>query len=77
MKCKRRMANSTGSVSELWLSWANSGGETFGEGTADAGKEGGLIDEGIVDGFEEEFEDFEDACAGDGLAWVESGRGVW
>lgn len=53
VKCTRRMANSTGSVRELglWL-WAGGGGETFGEGTGNAVEDGGLIEEGFVDGTE-------------------------
>ena len=63
MKCRRRMANSTGSARAFGL-WAAGGGEAFGEGTADAGKEEWLMDEGVVDGFEEVLEDLEDAGNG-------------
>ena len=74
VKCKRRMANSTGSVRELWL-WTGpgEGGEAFGECSADAREQDGLTDKGVVDGFEEELEDFEDAGDGNERFSVEFG----
>ena len=58
------MRDCSGSVSELWMLWTGESGKTFGELPADAGEQDRLMDEGVVDGFEEELEDFEDA--GDG-----------
>ena len=69
MKCRRRMANSTGSVRELEL-WVDGRGEAFFESAPDSVKGSRLMNECVGDGVEEKLEDFEDAGGGDVLVVV-------
>ena len=75
VKCRRRMANSTGSVRELEL-WVDGRGEAFFESAPDSVKGAWLMNECVGDGVEEELEDFEDAGGGDVLVVVGFGSGA-
>ena len=75
VKCRRRMAKSTGSVREFEL-WVDGRGEAFFESAPDSGKGSRLMNECVGDGVEEKLEDFEDAGRGDVLVVVGFGSGA-